>query len=236
MKDETPLLEPQAAYKLWAVTYPPYAHNPLMLAEERAMLALLSPDMSGRNVLDAGCGSGRYVLHAQRRGAAVIVGVDLTLEMLRSAQIALSIDHESAVVKADIGLVQAGLEAIPLRDGWADITLCGLTLGHLSQLTPPLAELRRVTRPGGLLLCSDFHPIGATLGWRRDFKAGGQRYVVRHTAHTLDAWRAACHEIGLYIESMIETHIDPADIPPGARFDPSALATPVALVLALRRK
>ena len=56
-------------------------------------------------------------------------------------------------------LIQASLDAIPLRDRWADLTVCGLTIGHVERLDAALAELRRVTRPGGTILCSDFHPI-----------------------------------------------------------------------------
>jgi len=83
---ETPILAPAAAYALWAASYPPHAHNPLMLAEERAMLALLPADLRGRAVLDAGCGSGRYLLHAHRRGARRVLGVDLSAEMLAQAR------------------------------------------------------------------------------------------------------------------------------------------------------
>ena len=42
-----PVLDPIAAYALWADDYPPYAHNPLMQAEERAVLALLPDDLRG---------------------------------------------------------------------------------------------------------------------------------------------------------------------------------------------
>src|SRR6476659_6896108 len=83
---ETPILAPAAAYALWAASYPPHAHNPLMLAEERAMLALLPADLRGRAVLDAGCGSGRYLLHALRRNARRVLGVDLSAEMLGRAR------------------------------------------------------------------------------------------------------------------------------------------------------
>ena len=53
------VLEPEAAYALWAESYPAHAHNPVMQAEERAMLAMLPADLHGQAVLDAGCGSGR---------------------------------------------------------------------------------------------------------------------------------------------------------------------------------
>src|SRR5215813_2315411 len=165
---DTPTLEPAAAYALWADAYPPNAHNPLMQAEERAMLALLPADLSGARVLDAGCGSGRYLLHARRRGAGHLLGIDLSAEMLARARAELSMKNEewrtsraasghSSFFTLHSSFIQASLDAIPLRGGWADITICGLTLGHLEDLRAPLAELRRVTRPGGRLLCSDFH-------------------------------------------------------------------------------
>ena len=240
---DTPVLEPAAAYALWADDYPPYAHNPLMLAEERAMLALLPGDLGGSRVLDAGCGSGRYLIHARRRGARQTVGVDLSLEMLaraRSSELeVLSFEVSNASnskLKAhNLTLIQASLDAIPLRSGWADITICGLTLGHLQDLRAPLAELARVTRGGGRLLCSDFHPIGRDLGWRREFSVSGQRYAVRHTWHLNDDWRRAAAASGLEIVRVLEPRLDPSDIPAGARFDPAALEVPAALVFELRR-
>ncbi len=83
---DTPTLEPAAAYALWAADYPPTAHNPLMQAEERAMLSLLPGDLGGMRVLDAGCGSGRYLLHSRRRGARRLLGIDLSAEMLARAR------------------------------------------------------------------------------------------------------------------------------------------------------
>jgi malonyl-CoA O-methyltransferase len=242
---DTPTLESAAAYALWAAAYPPSAHNPLMQAEERAMLALLPADLSGARILDAGCGSGRYLLHARRRGARQLLGVDLSAEMLARARAELRVENEewrtrriasdhSAFCILHSSFVRASLDAIPTRGGWADITICGLTLGHLEDLRAPLAELRRVTRPGGRVVCSDFHPIGRTLGWRREFSADGQRYAVRHTWHSISDWHAVAGALGLEIVGMLEPRLDPADIPAGARFDPAALEAPVSLVFELR--
>jgi malonyl-CoA O-methyltransferase len=242
---ETPTLLPAAAYALWAASYPPHAHNPLMLAEERAMLALLPVGLRGRAVLDAGCGSGRYLLHALRRNARRVLGIDLSAEMLSRASAELRIENEelrnehspnhSQFSIFNSQFIQARLDAIPLRDRWADLTLCGLTIGHVERLDAALAELHRVTRPGGTILCSDFHPIGHALGWRREFSAGGQRYAVRHTPHLYGDWQRACATLGLQIVNLLEPYLDPADIPAGARFDPAALNVPVALVFELRR-
>ncbi|MBB4132678.1 class I SAM-dependent methyltransferase [Xanthomonas sp. 3075] len=226
-----PTLEPAAAYALWAQAYPPHAHNPVMLAEERAMLALMPGTLQGQHVLDAGCGSGRYMLHALRRGALHVTGVDLSPQMLQRAGAELM--HDWPAVR--VSLQQGSLDQLPLPDALADLSVCALVVGHLQQLWPALEELHRVTRVGGLVLCSDVHPIGHALGWRRDFKADGQHYAVRHTQHLYSDWHAACASLGLVIEAVAEPMLDPADIPPGARFDQAALQVPVALVLRLRR-
>jgi malonyl-CoA O-methyltransferase len=227
----TPILDPAAAYALWAPSYPARAHNPVMLAEERAMLSLLPGSLQGRHVLDAGCGSGRYVQHAMQRGATRVMGVDLSREMLLRADAELQ-----ASMHASLQLLQGSLTNLPVADAWADLTVCGLAVGHVEQLEPVLAELCRVTQPGGMILCSDVHPIGHALGWLRDFKAGGRHYAVRHTAHLYSHWHAACASLGLEMGCVLEPMLDPADIPAGAHFDRAALEVPVALVFQLWRK
>ena len=225
------MLGPRAAYALWAPSYPAHAHNPVMQAEERAMLGLMPAALHGQAVLDVGCGSGRYMLHALRRGAARVTGVDLSPQMLERAGTELGALHFGAT----IALVQGSLAALSLPDARADLTVCGLVVGHLDSLEQSLAELCRVTRPGGTLLCSDVHPIGHALGWRRDFKSGGLSYAVRHTPHLYSHWHRACAALGLRIERVLEPMLDPADIPAGAHFDRRALEVPVALVFQLRR-
>ena len=226
------MLMPAEAYALWAASYPAQAHNPVMQAEERAMLGLMPDTLRGQAVLDAGCGSGRYMLHALRRGAARVIGVDLSPPMLARAGTELAAWQAAA----DIDLVQGSLEALPVPDARADLTLCGLVVGHLDNLQRALAELCRVTRPGGTLLCSDVHPIGHALGWLRDFKSDGRHYAVQHTQHLYSHWHAACAALGLRIEQVLEPMLDPAGIPADARFDRTALEVPVALVFQLRRE
>ncbi|HKZ11325.1 MAG TPA: methyltransferase domain-containing protein [Rhodanobacteraceae bacterium] len=224
------VLEPRAAYALWAASYPPHAHNPVMCAEERAMLALMPVDLHGQSVLDAGCGSGRYMLHALNRGAARVTGVDLSVEMLERARKELGTCRRVGALE----LMQGNLEHLPVPDASADLAISGLTIGHLDRLQVALAELRRVTRPGGTILCSDVHPIGHALGWQRDFKSGDGHYAVRHTAHFYSHWHAVCASLRLEIARVLEPMLDPEDISPNAHFDPLALEVPVALVFELR--
>lgn len=229
---EATILEPSAAYALWAGQYPARAHNPVMQAEERAMLSMLPNDLRSRSVLDAGCGSGRYLLHAWHRGAARLAGIDLSAPMLDRAKDELAHAADRVPLTLSVGSVTA----LPIGTGEADITLCGLVLGHVPDLERALGELARATRPGGIVLCSDFHPVGHALGWLRDFRVDGQRYAARHTPHFYSDWHRACEMAGLTIEDVREPMLDPADIPAGARFDPVALAVPVVLAFRLQRR
>jgi malonyl-CoA O-methyltransferase len=239
--DDSPpqVLDPRTAYAHWAASYPPHAHNPLMQAEERAVLSLFPTDLSGCRVIDAGCGSGRYMLHALRRGAAHVVGADLSPEMLERATAELDGDQgvltpaysERRTPRVD--LIQASIAALPLRDRCADLTICGLTIGHLPSLEPALAELQRITRAGGSILCSDFHPLAYQRGGRREFSARGQRYAVRHTPHLIEDWRRVCAALRLDIVRVLEPQLDLHDIRGTARIDSAALALPVVIVFAL---
>ncbi|QWT18887.1 class I SAM-dependent methyltransferase [Bacillus sp. NP157] len=226
-----PVLDPAPAYALWAASYPAHAHNPLMHAEERAMLGQLPASLAGRSVVDAGCGSGRYLRHALARGATTLVGVDLSAPMLARAAGVFA----DTPASARIALAQGDLRTLPVPDASADVVLCGLAVGHVPDLAAVLRELARIARPGATVLVSDFHPIGAALGWQRDFRVGDERYAVRHAIHHYSAWHDACAAAGLRIDHVAEPMLDPADIPSGARFDRVALDVPVALVFRLTR-
>lgn len=215
-------LEPLEGYALWAATYPAHAHNPFMLAEERAMLALLPPSLQGLQLLDVGCGSGRYLLHARQRGATLL-GVDQSGQMLARAR------------ALDLPVTQGSVTSVPVVDGWADVVVCALTLGHVADLRSALGELARVLNVSGTLLCSDFHPIADALGWKRTFAVGDQRYAVRYTTHRYSDWHAASKAAGLRIEEVIEPHLDAADIGADQHFDPRALEVPVAIIFKMSK-
>ncbi len=210
-------LDPITGYSLWATTYPAHAHNPFMLAEERAMLALWPRSLTGTRLLDVGCGSGRYLLHARDRGATVF-GVDQSAQMLDQAR------------ARQLPVIQGSVTCLPVIDGWADVVVCALTLGHVADLGCALKELARVLGTSGTLLCSDFHPAANALGWKRTFRVDEHSYAVRYTTHHYSDWHAASRAAGLRIDEILEPFLDPDDLIAGQPFDPRALRVPVAIV------
>jgi malonyl-CoA O-methyltransferase len=189
-------LDVSTAYARWAPTYPQRPENELMRLEHREVLRLLPP-LSGRRLLDLGCGTGRYLIEAAARRAALAVGLDPAPAMLARA--------------AGLGapLVAAALPALPFADSSFDAAVCGLVLGHLPELGPALAEVARVLRPGGVAVYSDLHPAGARHGWRRTFLAADARtYAVHHVVHAYEAHLAACAAAGLVVDEVAEPRVE----------------------------
>ena len=206
-------------YAEWAPHYGADAHNPLMIVEQRAVMALL-PDPAGQRAVDAGCGTGRYARLLTDAGAASVIAVDRSAAMLLHA------------CRCGASYVRADLRALPLSDTSADLIVSGLMLPDLEVLGPVLAEWHRVLRPGGVIVCSTLHPSGAALGWTRTFATpDGRRSIPAHW-HTLEEHRQACREAGLVVDAVVEPEL--AATP--RRFGRSApSAVPVALVLRARR-
>jgi hypothetical protein len=74
-------LPAREGYALWADTYPPQPHNPLMAAEEAIVRPILEAATPTR-ALDVGTGTGRCLGLLRAAGARTVVGLDMSLAML----------------------------------------------------------------------------------------------------------------------------------------------------------
>lgn len=98
------------------------------------------PLVAGARLLDAGCGSGRMLDELARYGR--VTGVDLSSEAVAASR---ARGHD---------VVRAAIEAMPFGDGAFDLVTCLDVIEHTPDDLATLAELRRVTRPGGLLIAT----------------------------------------------------------------------------------
>jgi SAM-dependent methyltransferase len=117
---------------------------------ERPAMIGLAGEVNGRRILDAGCGSGPLSAALRERGA-IVTGFDSSPAMVELAERRLGGDVRLLV--ADLG------EPLPFDNGAFDDVVVSLVLHYLPDWTAPLAELRRVLRPGGRLLLSVNHPM-----------------------------------------------------------------------------
>jgi ubiquinone/menaquinone biosynthesis C-methylase UbiE len=180
------------AYERWAPRYPPVAHNPLMRAEQQAMLRLW-PAVAGLTALDLACGTGRYSRVLAEKGAGDVISVDVSPAMLRSVG-----THR----------VRAGMAQLPFPNDTFDVVICGLAIGHAPRIDLWMAEVARILRPGGILLYSDFHPAAAHAGLPRTFKDSDDRVVVvPHHCHEIAAQRRAAADAHLTIDTVAELRV-----------------------------
>jgi malonyl-CoA O-methyltransferase len=182
-----------AAYELWAATYTPTPHNPLMRAEQNAMLDHW-PDVEGARALDLACGSGRYTQLLVRDGADHVVSLDFSAAMLGQ----VTGGHR----------VRASMMELPFAAAAFDIVMSGLALGHAPQLQPWMNEAARVLDLDGVLLYSDFHPAAADVGMVRSFRLDdSQTVTLPHVRYEVDEQRRAIEHAGLTIEAMHEVRV-----------------------------
>jgi SAM-dependent methyltransferase len=119
-------------------------------AEWPAMRALL-PALQGRRVVDLGCGFGWFCRWARAQGAAHVLGLDVSEQMLARARAATADDA--------ITYVRADLEALDLPPAAFDLAYSSLALHYVEDLAVPLAAVHRALVPGGDLVFSIEHPI-----------------------------------------------------------------------------
>ncbi len=116
---------------------------------QRPAMLNLAGDVSGRRILDAGCGSGPLTAALRAQGA-VVTGFDASAAMVDLARERLGEDADVRV--ADLAA------PLPFADAEFDDVVASLVLHYLEDWTVPLAELRRVLKPGGRLIVSVNHP------------------------------------------------------------------------------
>lgn len=131
--------------------------------------------LRGRSVVDLGAGTGT-VSRALADAGASVVAVDLVAEMLSQGRA----ERPPALV--------AEVTALPMPGAVVDGAAAAFVLNHLRDPGRALAEMGRVTRPGGVILASTFadqprHPAKVAVdevaarygyvapGWYEDMKA-----------------------------------------------------------------
>ncbi len=181
-------------FDIWAEVYDNQP-NPLLSLEERVLGPMLT-DIDGLNVLDAGCGTGRWLRWFAERSPGSLTGVDFSAEMLLRA---------AGKLQRQCGLRLGSCSTLPVRDATVDLALSSFVLSYLQDLKAFALELDRVTRPGATIFLTDMHPdTEASCNWKRSFPARGSNTKIEAHRWSLPQIIHAFQSAGFEIESLLE--------------------------------
>ena len=106
--------------------------------------------------LDVACGPGTFTLPLATRTRRTW-GVDFTGAMLEQARAAAQ-----RLRRRSTGFLRGSVYGLPFRDAALDAVICGYCFHHFQQTDRALAEIVRVTKPGGRIGLADLIvPLGA---------------------------------------------------------------------------
>lgn len=114
--------------------------------------AYLLPHLAeGLSVLDVGCGPGTITVDlAQTVAPGIVTGIDTSAKVLQEAR-----TLASGAGVTNVEFVEADVYDLPFADASFDIVHAHQVLQHLTDPITALHEIKRVTKPGGLVAVRD---------------------------------------------------------------------------------
>lgn len=135
--------------------------------EHPAMRRVVGP-VAGLAVLEAGCGPGFLARDLLAGGAARVTAFDVSPAIVRLAR--------ARAPQAHVFVADMARPLGALADAQFDLVVSSLAIDYVRDWSLPLSEFRRLLRPGGRLVFSVQHPMGA-YQWYRPPSAFGVHYV-----------------------------------------------------------
>ncbi|MCW8327224.1 malonyl-ACP O-methyltransferase BioC [Photobacterium sp. SDRW27] len=145
---------------------------------------------AGTRALDLGCGTGYFSEQLLHRGYQVCAA-DLSLQMLQQAE--MRCGQAASYLEADA-------ENLPIDDNQFDIAFTSLALQWCDDLSVPLKELKRVVKPGGLMLFStlaDGSLFELSRAWQQVDQYQHVNEFLSQKAIKLALAQAGCPNVGL---------------------------------------
>ena len=219
---------PADPFALWSEVYDEQP-NPLLSLEEE-FLAQLLPELRGLDVVDMGCGTGRWLERLAAQRPRSLTGIDSSREML--ARAAAKVGRDAVLLRADCA------SATLLADA-ADLCLASFVLSHVGDLARFAIQLAGILRHGGSAFITDVHPeTAATLGWKRAFRYDNESITLqtfeRPIGEVIAGFQEQGFEVSALLEPCFQLHQKQTLELHNARLEPSALRSAAIYILQLR--
>jgi len=154
-------------------------------------------------VLDVACGTGDLSEAFARAGAASVIGLDFTYEMLEVA------GHKAGTRPANwntarIAYIQGDAQELPIADASVDVVSIAFGIRNVLEPSRAALEFRRVLRPGGRLVVLEFaEPRFPPVRW---FNALYCRRIMPVTATLIAGDKSGAYK---YLPKSVQTFMSP---------------------------
>lgn len=158
---------------------------------EEQILPLAAAELDGaERILDIGCGDGQISRMMSARGA-MVVGIDPTWNQI-------SVAHQR---QGGPSYLRSTADWLPFDDASFDATVACLVFEHIDAVDAAIAEVARVTKPGGRFCFFLNHPLLQTpgSGWIDDHIIDPPEQYWRIGPYLVESESVEQVELGVYI-------------------------------------
>jgi len=194
-----PPLDPGKGYDLWADIYDSKETNLVFMLEDKILDSLLKEtDLSGKVLLDFGCGTGRNWQRLLNKKPREIIGCDISRRMLEQLRVKFP---DSKTYRMN------RLSELPFRPESFDFIFSTLVVGHIKTLEPVFESWYNWLRPMGSVLVTDLHPQILASGGKRTFQKGKKTYEIQNFVHSLDQLKNLCSRFDFRVIDVNEEYL-----------------------------
>lgn len=194
------ILPTREGYDRWSALYDDDP-NPLIHLETPVVRQMIG-EIAGRQILDVGCGTGRWS-HQLAAAGAHVTAFDFSEGMLSRAR-SKNGANPVQFIQHDVA------RPFPFTDRSFDRVTCFLVIDHVADLRLLFSEMGRVCRSDGFVLVSSMHPAMMLKGTQARFHdpATGREIRPQSEPHQLCDYVNAISKSGLKIAAMEEHRVD----------------------------
>jgi SAM-dependent methyltransferase len=138
-------------------------------------LRKMLPDFRGKRVLDLGCGFGWHCRFAEENGATMVVGIDISRNMLNEAEKKTQSEH--------IRYICMPIEDFDFSADSFDVVMSSLAFHYISSFEDIVNKISKCLAGGGDLVFSVEHPVFTAQGkqdWYYDLQGDPLHWPVDH--------------------------------------------------------
>ena len=127
-------------------------------------------DVTGKRIIDCGCGEGRFCRILAARGANYVLGVDLCEPMIKAARELQSETDEYWIADVqDLNFIENEM---------FDLAISYLNQCDVPDLDRNNREVYRILKPGGRFIVANLHPMRSAIGAWHKSDRGKKEHVI----------------------------------------------------------